>query len=38
MILIGMGILIWTDQFQVLNEHVSNWLKAVGLPNFNPDT
>jgi cytochrome c-type biogenesis protein len=37
-ILIGMGVLIWTDQFQVLNEHVSNWLNAVGLPNLNPDT
>jgi cytochrome c-type biogenesis protein len=37
-ILIGMGILIWTDQFSVLNQHVSNWLSALGLPNFNPDT
>jgi cytochrome c-type biogenesis protein len=37
-ILIGMGVLIWTGQFTVLNEHVSNWLNALGLPNFNPDT
>ena len=27
-VLIGMGILIWTDQFSVLNQHVSNWLTA----------
>ena len=38
LILVGMGVLIWTDQFQVLNQHVSNWLNAVGLPNLNPDT
>jgi len=38
LILIGMGVLIWTGQFTVLNQHVSNWLNAVGLPNFNPDT
>ncbi len=37
-VLIGMGILIWTDQFAVLNQHVSHWLSALGLPNFNPDT
>lgn len=37
-VLIGMGVLIWTDQFAVLNQHVSNWLSALGLPNFNPDT
>jgi cytochrome c-type biogenesis protein len=37
-VLIGMGILIWTDQFSVLNQHVSDWLNALGLPNFNPDT
>ncbi len=37
-ILIGMGVLIWTDQFAVLNQHVSNWLNAIGLPNLNPDT
>lgn len=37
-ILIGMGVLIWTGQFAILNEHVSAWLRAAGLPNFNPDT
>lgn len=37
-VLIGMGVLIFTGQFTVLNEHVSNWLNAVGLPNFNADT
>ncbi len=37
-VLIGMGVLIWTGQFAILNEHVSAWLRAVGLPNFNPDT
>lgn len=37
-VLIGMGVLIWTGQFTVLNQHVSNWLSALGLPNFNPDT
>jgi cytochrome c-type biogenesis protein len=38
LVLIGMGVLIWTGQFTVLNEHVSNWLNAIGLPNFNSDT
>lgn len=38
LILVGMGILIWTGQFTVLNEHVSNWLNSLGLPNFNSDT
>lgn len=37
-VLVGMGVLIFTGQFTVLNQHVSNWLSAVGLPNFNPDT
>ena len=37
-VLVGMGILIWTDQFAVLNQHVSNWLSALGLPNLNSDT
>ena len=34
-VLIGMGVLIWTGQFAVLNQHVSNWLQTLGLPNFN---
>ncbi len=37
-ILIGMGVLIWTDQFALLNQHVSNWLSALGLPNLNSST
>lgn len=37
-VLVGMGVLIYTGQFTILNEHVSNWLSALGLPNFNPDT
>lgn len=37
-VLVGMGVLIFSGQFTVLNEHVGNWLNAVGLPNFNPDT
>jgi cytochrome c-type biogenesis protein len=38
LILVGMGVLIWTGQFAVLNEHVDNWLRALHLPNFNADT
>jgi cytochrome c-type biogenesis protein len=38
LILIGMGVLIFTGQFTVLNIHVNNWLHAVGLPNLNGDT
>ena len=37
-ILIGMGVLIWTDQFTVLNIHVEHWLNTLGLPNLNGDT
>lgn len=37
-ILIGMGVLIWTGQFAVLNIHVDNWLQTLHLPNFNSDT
>jgi cytochrome c-type biogenesis protein len=36
--LVGMGILIWTGQFTVLNIHVEHWLNALGLPDFNADT
>lgn len=38
LILIGMGVLIWTGQFTILNEHVDTWLQALHLPNFNSDT
>jgi cytochrome c-type biogenesis protein len=37
-ILIGMGLLIWTGQFTVLNIHVDHWLNSLGLPNLNSDT
>jgi cytochrome c-type biogenesis protein len=31
-VLIGMGVLIWTGQFSVPNTHVNNWLNSRGLP------
>jgi cytochrome c-type biogenesis protein len=37
-VLVGMGVLIFTGQFTVLNIHVSNALHSLGLPNFNSDT
>jgi len=37
-ILVGMGVLIWTGEFHVLNQHVDTWLNALGLPNLNGDT
>jgi len=37
-ILIGMGVLIWTGEFHVLNQHVDTWLNTLGLPNLNGDT
>lgn len=37
-VLIGMGILIWTGEFTTLNITVNNWLNGLGLPNFNSDT
>jgi cytochrome c-type biogenesis protein len=37
-VLIGMGLLIWTGEFAVLNVHVDHWLQALGLPNFSSDT
>ena len=38
LILIGMGVLIFTGQFTQLNIHVNDWLHAIGLPNLNGDT
>jgi cytochrome c-type biogenesis protein len=38
LVLIGMGVLIWTGQFTVLNIHVNHWLNSLGLPNFTNDT
>ena len=37
-ILVGMGILIWTGEFTQLNITVDNWLQTLHLPNFNSDT
>lgn len=37
-VLIGMGVLIWTGEFKVLNAQVDTWLKTLGLPNLNADT
>ena len=38
LVLVSMGVLIWTGTFTVLNETVSHWLQSVGLPNFTNDT
>lgn len=37
-VLVGTGVLIFTGQFAVLNEHVSSALHTLGLPNFSSDT
>jgi cytochrome c-type biogenesis protein len=37
-VLIGMGVLIWTGQFTELNIHVNHWLHTLGLPNLSADT
>jgi cytochrome c-type biogenesis protein len=37
-VLIGMGILIWTGEFTQLNVTVNHWLNTLGLPDFNSDT
>ena len=37
-VLIGMGVLIWTGEFTQLNITVDHWLSSLGLPNFNSDT
>jgi cytochrome c-type biogenesis protein len=38
LVLIGMGLLIWTGQFTQLNITVNHWLNDLGLPNLNSDT
>jgi cytochrome c-type biogenesis protein len=38
LVLIGMGVLIWTGEFTQLNITVDHWLQTLGLPNFNSDT
>ena len=37
-VLIGMGVLIWTGEFTQLNITVNHWLHSLGLPNLNSDT
>ncbi len=37
-VLIGMGLLIWTGEFTQLNITVDHWLQSLGLPNLNSDT
>ena len=38
LVLIGMGVLIWTGEFTQLNITVNHWLQSLGLPDFNADT
>ncbi|MDQ6804901.1 MAG: cytochrome c biogenesis CcdA family protein [Actinomycetota bacterium] len=38
LVLIAMGILIWTGQFTQLNITVDQWLQSLGLPNLNSST
>jgi len=37
-VLISMGVLIWTGEFASLNRTVNEWLQSLGLPNFTSDT
>ncbi len=37
-ILVSMGVLIWTGEFTQLNVTVDHWLQTLHLPNFNSDT
>jgi cytochrome c-type biogenesis protein len=38
LVLIGMGVLIWTGEFTQLNITVNHWIQTLGLPDFNSDT
>jgi cytochrome c-type biogenesis protein len=38
LVLVSMGVLIWTGTFTELNVTVSHWLESIGLPNFTNDT
>jgi cytochrome c-type biogenesis protein len=38
LVLVGMGVLIWTGEFTQLNITVNGWLNTLGLPNLNADT
>src|SRR5947209_4320562 len=37
-VLIGMGVLIFTGEFTQMNVTVNNWLQSIGLPDLNSDT
>jgi cytochrome c-type biogenesis protein len=37
-VLISMGVLIWTGEFTQLNITVNHWLQTLGLPDLNSDT
>jgi cytochrome c-type biogenesis protein len=37
-VLVAMGVLIFTGEFTQLNIHVNNWLQSLGLPDLNSDT
>jgi cytochrome c-type biogenesis protein len=37
-VLVGMGVLIWTGEFTQLNITVNHWLQTLGLPDLNSDT
>jgi cytochrome c-type biogenesis protein len=37
-VLISMGVLIWTGEFTQLNITVNHWLHGLGLPDLNSDT
>ena len=37
-VLIGMGVLIWTGEFTQLNITVNHWLQSIGLPDLNSET
>ena len=38
LVLIGMGVLIFTGEFTTLNQTVDGWLRTLHLPNLNSDT
>jgi cytochrome c-type biogenesis protein len=38
LVLMGMGVLIWTGEFTQLNITVNHWLQSLGLPDFNSKT
>lgn len=38
LVLIGMGVLIWTGELTQLNTTVNHWLQGLGLPDLNSET